>query len=144
MAIERFITLQTAARLISIPETILIELVSKGRIKAIILETGEMAVSETELMGLAKKEDRADYQELASLAGQGIHISDAARKYGIPQQTISRWVARKWIAVLSHQGRKTIIDERDIAWYARYYKEVHGGQGKWVFTPNGIPYQKKH
>lgn len=139
---ENYITLQAAATRLGVEITILIELVSLNRISAIKLENGVIAVKETELINFVKKEDRADYQALAGLAGVEIGISEAARKYKIPQQTVSRWAARQWLKVLGHQGRKTLIDEQDIAWYAAQYKAMQGGQGKWIFTKTGIPYQK--
>jgi hypothetical protein len=117
--------------------SLLIDLIHTGTIKAIRL--GEViAVAENDLQHALNKEDRADYRQLAALGGVAIGISEAGRKYNVPQQTISRWTKRGWIKVLGREGRKTLINEQDVAFYAHHYN-LAPGQGRWAFTKSGLP-----
>ena len=88
------------------------------------------------------KEETPEYQQNAALAGQPIHVSAAARRYDIPQPTISRWVKLNYIKVLGMQGNKKMLDWADVAYCAAVYKkrQADGAQGKWLFDENGLPY----
>jgi len=69
----------------------------------------------------------------------GISQSEAARKYGVPQQLISRWVKQGLIRVLrpGGRGRPYELVEEDIARLAAIYHEEaarspHGFKGRWI------------
>lgn len=126
-----------------INKNILIELVRKGKIRKILANGIEM-VSESDVMNSIPVTNRPEYQQFAHMAGQEISISEAARKYNIPQQTISRWAQKGFIARLGTQGRKTLIDESHIATRAALYHKFKGGQGKWIFDKDGSVYKKKN
>lgn len=84
---------------------------------------------------------RAAYEPFQQLAETPISISAAARKYNVPQQTITRWLQKKFpIAVLGTQGRKKLISEGDVAYFCVIYQQAGGHQGRWVFKGDGIPY----
>ncbi len=86
------------------------------------------------------KEDLPEYQRYAHLAGVSIGIGEAARKYNIPQATVSRWVQKGFIAKLgSGKNRIKFIDEADIA-YCAAIAHSRPGSGRWLFNPDGTPY----
>lgn len=138
---DNLITIQQAADITHMPENILIDLCNRGTIKANIFN-GEILVSEQDVIVNADIEQQPDYKHVSHLAGQGISISAAAKKYQVPQQTISRWVHRGWIKIIQVVGRKTMIDESHIAYYSTAYIAKGGGQGKWVFGKTGKLYEK--
>jgi hypothetical protein len=61
----------------------------------------------------------------------GISLSDAERKYGIPNETISRWVKRGWLLVLKRTKSKVYVAETEIIKLASIYKK-DGGRGSWA------------
>lgn len=61
----------------------------------------------------------------------GISISDASRKYKVNQPTISTWVKKGYIPVLSRTGWQTFIDEATLAQIVKLYKKAPG-PGKWT------------
>lgn len=77
-----------------------------------------------------------------SLQGIRIHVSEAARKYNIPNPTISRWAKKGYIKIIDRVGNKTYLDEADVARCAEVYQD-RGGQGRWLFNPDGTPYNPK-
>ncbi len=85
---------------------------------------------------------RREYAAFSHLAGTPISMSEAARRYGVAQQTISRWVRDGLIERLGVNGRQVLIDEAQAATAAKIYMDAGGGHGKWVFH-DGLPYQKK-
>ena len=100
---------------------------------------GEVVVSEASIRGLTPKEQLPEYKMYARLKGVPIWISDAARRYDIPQVTVSRWVQKGLIKIIGEDKNKILLDEQDIA----YCAEIHhkrGGQGKRLFKPDGTLY----
>jgi hypothetical protein len=145
-ALPTLIPLSEAARKYGMEEDYLRTLIEKGKIRAGVI-AGEMVVSEEEVQKRAeqeqgsgvKKEDLPEYSEFKHLEGIPISISEAEGKYGVPNPTIVRWVQRGFIRVIGTEGRKKLINERDIAYCANVYKK-NQGQGKWIFSKNGTPY----
>lgn len=85
-------------------------------------------------------EDTPEYKKNAHLAGTQIHISEAARKYDIPQQTISRYVTKGIIKSIGRDGNKIMLDESYVAYAKEVIKRKKAGQGKWIFDKDGLPY----
>jgi hypothetical protein len=85
------------------------------------------------------KEELPEYQQFAHLRGVGISISAAARKYQVPQQTISRWLQRGIIARIGMEKNRVLIDEADVA-YCAEIRRNRPGAGRWLFHDNGTPY----
>jgi len=141
-----FLPLSEAARKYGLDEAHLRQLVEKGKIRAGVV-AGEMVVSEEEVKERAerengngkKKEDLPEYSALKHLENIPISISEAEGKYGVPNPTIVRWIQKGYIRVIRTEGRKKLINERDIAYCAKIY-EKNKGQGRWVFSRNGTPY----
>ena len=59
----------------------------------------------------------------------GISLSEAERKYKMPNPTISRWVKRGYIPILLRTNRELYIDEAKLVEVIRRYKQ-NPGQGK--------------
>lgn len=140
---DTYLTISEAASIAQVDEKMLYELVQCGKIRASMLATsGTTLVNQDDLQNLLPREQREEYKKHAHLAGKGISMRQASQQYGIPHQTISRWVDKGYIKVINHEGRAVLIDEADMAYCAEIYK-ANPGQGKWLFTQNGKPYTKK-
>jgi len=137
---EQFLTLADAAKIVHLPETYLYELAQNGTIRSAML-SGTVLVSKKDAQALTPIYLRDGYD--TSLADQEIGIVEASEKYKIPHPTISRWVKACRIRVLRAEGRKKLISEGDIAYYAKTYHEHGGSQGRWVFDRSGNVYRKK-
>lgn len=80
------------------------------------------------------------------LIGKQITVSEAVKKYNIPQTTILTWVKRGLVAVLE-RGYRTVIDEADIDYCAMIYHErKQSGIGfrAPLFNDDGMPYKLKN
>jgi len=142
--LDRLLPLSQASKRSGLSEVKLRALAQAGKIKAAILPDGEIGVSEAAVIAMipTPKENLPEYQKHAHLKGTSIWLSEASRKYQIPQQTISRWVATGIIARMGLDGNRVLVDEADVAYCAEvYYK--NGGQGRWLFNRDGTPYKPK-
>ena len=90
-------------------------------------------------MAQIRKEDLPEYKKHAHLAGVGIHVREASRKYGVPHPTISRWVQRGIIRVIGQEANRVLIDEADTAYCVEVWR-ANRGSGRWLFDENGLPY----
>jgi len=143
MEIARLITLEEAARRLGIQPRTLIRYVRSGKIKAKLFRF--------ETMTLIEVRDAA--QDTNGSAARGIEISrtedggmndkkgisqvEAAKKYGVSQQLISRWIRQGLIRVIrpGGRGRSYEIVEEDVARLVEIYREEaarspHGFKGK--------------
>ncbi len=135
--------LPEAARKYGLSQARLRSLVESGKIRAGVIE-GKMVVSEEEVreQAIVRKEDLPEYKKHAHLKGVPIWISEAERKYGVANPTISVWVKRGIIKVIGYDKNRKLIDEADMAYCAEIYNQRRG-QGKWLFDKNGLPYKPK-
>jgi len=142
--IDTLIPLQEAARKFGFTEASLRNLINKGTIRAGKLPSGDIVVSEqdTKAQTPTPKEELPEYKKHAHLKGQAIWLGEAERKYEIPHKTISRWASSGIIRRLGMEGNKVMLDEADVAYCAEIHRQ-RGGQGKWLFNPDGTPYRPK-
>ncbi|MBT3392105.1 MAG: hypothetical protein HN413_17035 [Chloroflexi bacterium] len=141
MALPTYIPISDAARKYGYKVAELREMAESGKIEAVRLPDGDVIVSEA-IKPNVRKEDLPEYKMHKNLAGVRISISEASRVHNIPTSTLTRWMQRGYIRRIGKEGRKTILDAQDVAYCAEIYRK-HGGQGKWLFTPSGTPYQPK-
>ncbi|MDX9991822.1 MAG: hypothetical protein RBS68_07190 [Anaerolineales bacterium] len=141
MVLPRYLTLPQAATKLNTSILSLNRMIQSGKIKAVEV-AGEVIVSENSLMSNMKKEDLPEYKKFAHLAGQAIWVSEAARKYGVAQQTVSIWAGKGIIRSLGKEKNRNLLDEQDVAYCVEIYSQ-RKGQGKWVFNPDGTPYTPK-
>lgn len=137
-SLERFITLEQAAQQLRQDAAGIMRLIESGALRAAILPDNAIGVSLFSLRALLPREELPDYKDFAHLKGEPISISDAARKYGIHTSTLTRWMQRGYIAQLGKDGRRTLLDEADVAYCAKVYLS-DSGQGKWLFDEKGKP-----
>ncbi len=140
-AFDQYLPPLRAAKLLGIQEDEVYRLVDEGYLRAAVLPDGEIGISLASLQELLPREQLPDYQQYAHLQGTSISISDAARKYGVQTSTLTRWMQRGYITRLGKDGRRTLLDEADVAYCAHVYLS-DSGQGKWAFDPKGKPYRK--
>ena len=147
VTLPTFLPLSEAARKYGMEEARLRTLIEKGKIRAGVV-AGEMVVSEEEVRGEAiqekglRKEDLPEYQMHEHLKGVPIWIRKAEEKYGIPNQTLWRWMKAGIITYLGKSGNKVLVDEADVAYCNEVYKR-RGKQGRVLFNPDGTPYKPK-
>ena len=139
--LPRYIPLAEALRRFRISEEVLKEAISSGKIR--VAHIGEeVTVAEQDVRELAKGQEvvvvrREDFEHLR---GNKLGIAEAARKYGLPNPTISRWVRRGIIRVLGREGQKVLIDEADVAYAVTVYRLKGGRKGMRIFDEDGRPY----
>lgn len=142
IAPTRFLSLSEASRRYGIARNQLQRLIETGTIRAAEIR-GEVIVSEEEIRGHAgNKEDLPEYRQFDHLKGVGIWISEAERKYSIPNPTLSRWKSKGIIRMIGVDMNRVLLDEQDVAYCAHIYHQV-GGQGKRIFATDGKPYVNK-
>ena len=148
-ALPTFISTAEAAHQLGVSGAHLRHMIEEGTVKAANI-SGETVVSEASIRKFHKqqpisqptglrKEDFPEYKKYVHLKGKQISLRVAAKAYNIPPTTISGWIARQVISVISQQGRKKFLPEQDLAYCAEIYHE-RGGQGKWLFNTDGTPY----
>ena len=137
-ALPTFISTAEAVHQLGVSEARLRRMIKAGTIKAANV-SGETVVSEASVRGLIPKEQLPEFIKHAHLKNMPIWISNAARKYDIPNPTIVRWVAKGIIRRLGTDKNKVLIDQADMAYCAEIY-HAHRGQGKWLFNHDGTPY----
>jgi excisionase family DNA binding protein len=149
-ALPTFISTAEAAHQLEVSEARLRRMIEAGRIKAANI-SGEIVVSEASVNKYHKKqqpisqptgirkEDLLEYRKFNYLKGDAIWLSEAARKYGIPHQTILKWIQRGFISESGKSGNRLMLNEQDVAYCAEIYNSHHG-RGKWLFNVDGTPY----
>ncbi len=74
------------------------------------------------------------------MKGTRISLSEAARRYDIPQPTINRWALKKYITTIEEPkgpGSPRIVDEYDVAEIVAKYR-MAPGQGKRTVRLNAV------
>ncbi len=143
--IREYITLETAAKRYNIPVSRLTDLVREGRIKAIKFN-GQLGILEESVrkVKLGEFDPEKVWEEVKDLENKGIGIAEAARKYGIPQPTLSRWKKKGYIRVLGkspYHKQKILLRESDVAFAAEVIKHVgfFVGKRRLAVTPPYLP-----
>ena len=118
-------------------------MVDSGKIDAVALPDGEIAVSEKSMNKPLRKEDLPEYKKHAHLVGVEVGIAEAAREFGMATSTVHGWVKSNYVARLGQNGQKILIDKADVAYCVEIYKK-HGQQrGRRLFNDDGTPYKPK-
>ena len=128
---DTYLPIQEAANFANMTIDELYNLISSGKIGASMLATtGTLIVKRSELP--VRREDTAEWAQVAHLQGVGIGIRQASVKYNIGAATLGRWVDRGLVHRLSGEvlrGQRLLVDEADVAYYAILYHR-DPGQGK--------------
>jgi hypothetical protein len=107
--------------------------------RGIVRVSMDITLTELETM---TKDELPEYQKHTKLIGKSISISEAARKYKIPNGTVVRWVQRGIIRRLGTEKNRVLIDEADVA-YCAEIRSQNPGAGRWLFNIDGTPYTPK-
>ena len=138
-ALPTFISLPDAAKKIHASIEDLRPLIENGKIKAATIN-GEIFVDTLTLpKHILKKENVPEYKKFKELHGVEISISEAARKYDIPQQTISRWRSKGLLKLIREEPNYVYVNEQDVAYCAYFYRQYDNPSGQWIFDENGAP-----
>ena len=139
--LELYITPEQAARQLGFALDSVFHAVDDGKLRAAVMTDGTIGISQQSVNEVLPKEALPEYRENEELRGSPISINEAGRKYKLNTSTLTRWMQRGLIRQLGKDGRKTLLDEADVAYCARVYL-LNSGQGKWVFDDEGRPYKK--
>jgi hypothetical protein len=104
------------------------------------LPTGAISVS-----GVPKTKDQLILDKYAHLVGQGITISQAAKKYSVPRDAVENWVYQgKYIQFVDEISYPKQINEADVAICADIYKyrQMAGIKGVPFFDKDGLYIEK--
>ena len=140
-SLDLFITPEQAAKQLGLDLDSILKLADEGKLRAAVMTDGTIGISQQSVNELLPKEALPEYKENEQLRSVPISINEAGRKYKINTSTITRWMQRGLIRQLRKDGRKTLLDEADVAYCARIYQS-NSGQGKWVFDEAGRPYKR--
>jgi hypothetical protein len=138
-ALPKFISLPDAAKKIHASIEDLRPLIEKGKIKAATIN-GEIFVDTLTLPEqILKKEELPEYKKLHGVA---ISINQAAQKYGIPHQTISRWRKKGLLKLVREEPNYIFVNEQDVAFCAHFYRQYDKPGRQRIFDENGVPRSK--
>ena len=138
--LEHFVTLKQAGAQLGLDQPSILRLVENNELHAAMLPDETIGVSLSSVQALLPREELPDYKDFAHLKGEPISISESSRQYGIHTSTLTRWMQRGYITKLGKDGRRTLLDEADVAYCAKIYLS-DSGQGKWSFDEDGKPIQ---
>ena len=84
-------------------------------------------------------------EKYGDLVGQPITLTEAAEKYGVPRDTISKWNYRAdYIAPLDPDAYPAQFDEAEIAYLCDIYKQRKAQRSRApLLDDDGLPYQIK-
>jgi len=131
--LDRFLPLAQAAKRLGLSEGTLRQLVNTGKVRAAVLPSGEIGVSEQSAKRVASYEQlneqlRAIHRrDFVSLRGKPITIAEAAEKYDILDRTLREWVKRGLVNVMEN-GYGKRLDESDVAFCAKVYHVRRSGK----------------
>ena len=140
MAVEldRVLPLPQAAKQMGMTVAALTLLVTSGKLEAVHLPSGEIAVSER----VAKRQVKPVKRD-ESLRGKPITVTAAATKYKVRRNRFVGWAASGHITVIK-PGYKMLLDESDVKLcvdISAQHKAI--GSRAPLFDKNGQPYQLK-
>jgi hypothetical protein len=168
MVLDTFISLAEAAKRLSTPESQVRAMVDAGKIKGAVIN-GDVVVREKDVkikrpkiqlvkqpkiqshkqpkiqpikqISNLRREDLPEYQQFSHLQGQPIWVAEAARKYNIVHQNVSRWIKAGVIKQVGVDRNRLLLDEQDVAYCAYVYHQRNAKRGSWLFRPDGTPYE---
>jgi len=137
------IPLAQAVERSGLPESVLQRHIEAGTLQAQQLSNGEVYVNADQAEKLASKQ--AIIQEkFGHLVGQGISLTQAARKYKVSRPTIRNWVYRnKYVHLIDTDSYPQLADEAEVAYCAEIYhqrKAINFRAGAPLLDEYGLPY----
>jgi hypothetical protein len=150
--LDRFLPLPEAARKLGLTETRLRAMIEKGKIRAGILPTGEIVVSENgSPENLNDQLAAIQRQEFEHLRGKRISVTESEERYGITGELLNSWIRKSYVLVIERgkrgRGSRMYLDEADVAYCARIHtlrQQAGVYAGVPLLDENGLPYLLKH
>ena len=143
MQIPKYIELAKAMQQYGLSRQFLLDAARNGLV-GLVDGPGGLAVSKADVEGIvSKRQQFPQPEDFEHLRGQEIWISEAARKYGVSQPTISKWVGRGYIRRLGREMNRVLLDEADVAYRVAVYHAQDGRPGRRIFDKAGNPYIPK-
>jgi predicted site-specific integrase-resolvase len=138
-----YITLEEAARCYHLSQQMLTRAVENGIIRAVKVNGGIIAVAEGDVRVMSKREEL--WEQVKHLDGVPISVNDAAARYRLSTGSLTRWISAGYIRVLhpgdprGGRGRKTLLNEADVAYAKLVAGERQSKPGRRVFTREFLP-----
>ena len=95
-----------------------------------LAKSGTLGVMLNNLENTMNLPNRDDYKHLTGV----LHLSAAARKYGLPKVTILGWIKSGMLNYVGVVKNRKLINESDIAYLSARYKSLGGSQGKRIMN----------
>lgn len=127
----RLISIEDASKKYDIPAGVLEKLIEEHMVR--VRNNGDRMLVEEDVAALQHLSRR----KFRHLENQGITLSDAEKRYGIPHSTISRWAQKKKIRTVDRVGKYLYVDESDIA-YAKRLSEILGMKQRRGVLPDKV------
>ncbi len=141
-----YISLADAADRFRVSRTWLTHLVESGKIRAVKLDGGKIAVAEGDVDMTVQHASKRDelWKRVKHLDGNPIGVGDARKKYALGAASLNRWIELGYVRVIDNtrgggRGRKRILNEADVAYAALVANERGRRPGKRIFTPEFVP-----
>ncbi len=141
-----YIPLAEAAEKYQINHQALTRLVERGEIQAVGVN-GEIAVAEEEVEEAIQKMSKRDelWSRVQHLDGTPVSVNDAASRYRLSTGSLTQWIKAGYIRVLHRgdpkgwRGRKTLLNDADVAYAKLASEERRSRPGRSVFVPEFLP-----
>lgn len=137
-----YITLEEAARRYRIDPQVLAGMVESGKVRAVKVNRGIIAVAEGDVKLISRREEL--WERVRYLDGIPIGLEEACTKYQLSSPSLYRWISRGYVRVLQDQrrggrGHKRTLNEADVAYIALVAKERGKVRGKRIVTQEFVP-----
>lgn len=122
-----YLSLQEAVDLYAIDLALLVEAVNGGTVQAFKTSTGDVLVARADV-GTMCIEIPVD----PDLTGRPIRLNEAAEKYDVEHQSLSRWAYSGYIRILEQASKVLVLDEADVKRVAEIFHRARRETGSYV------------
>jgi len=137
-----YIPLNEATRRYCVGAQALTQMVEKGTIRAVKIKEG-LAVAEADVRAATMRDEL--WARVNHLDGKPIGVNEAASRYQLSTGSLTRWVKAGYIRVVQRgdpkggRGRKTYLNEGDVAYAKLVSDKRQSRPGRRVFTREFLP-----
>lgn len=145
--LPNYVSISEAAKHHCLSREALAHLVETGKVRGIKIN-GNIAVVEEDLQGVSAlvttKRDEL-WAQAKHLDGKGIGVNEAASRYNLSTGSLTRWMKAGYIRILHRgspkggRGRKTYLNEADVAYAKLVSEERESRPGRQVFIKEFLP-----
>lgn len=122
-----YLHLHDAAERYQVDFRVLREAIDAGTVRAVQTSSGDVLVAgeDVGVMNIAAQVE-------PSLGGAPIRAAEAAEKYDLPQNNLTRWADAGYIRVIERAPRRLILDEGDVQRVAEIFHRAYRETGSFV------------